>query len=378
MKYIKTEDIKNNDVLINVFAFGGLIVFFLVLRNIGSIFAQINWLIKILMPLFIAFAIYFLLLPLKNIFIKYLPKKLPKKSTNLISTLLTLAVVICFVFLFFFLFVPQLISSIEVLVVQMPNYFTQIVNWISGYVDSSDMITRINELVNNVIPYINSILESVKDFLIQFLSGSLPFLISLLTCISFLIVLLNDHTQLRIESRKFLYFAFPKKAAQTLLATVGDISIIFRKYFIGQLTDAALVGIVTLIVMLVLKLPYPVLIAFIIAVTNIIPFFGPFIGAIPCGILILMVNPFQALIFAIMILVIQQIDGNIIAPMIVGDSLSIPPIYILFSITVGGSLFGILGMLIGVPVFSVLMMLFKRFIMFIEEIRKKDESDSAI
>lgn len=378
MKYIKTEDIKNNDVLINVFTFGGLIVFFLVLRNIGSIFAQINWLIKILMPLFIAFAIYFLLLPLKNIFIKYLPKKLPKKSTNLISTLLTLAVVICFVFLFFFLFVPQLISSIEVLVVQMPNYFTQIVNWISGYVDSSDMITRINELVNNVIPYINSILESVKDFLIQFLSGSLPFLISLLTCISFLIVLLNDHTQLRIESRKFLYFAFPKKAAQTLLATVGDISIIFRKYFIGQLTDAALVGIVTLIVMLVLKLPYPVLIAFIIAVTNIIPFFGPFIGAIPCGILILMVNPFQALIFAIMILVIQQIDGNIIAPMIVGDSLSIPPIYILFSITVGGSLFGILGMLIGVPVFSVLMMLFKRFIMFIEEIWKKDESDSAI
>lgn len=370
MKSIKI-DVNRRDLLVNVLGFGALVIFFLVLKNLDAVRNLFFWIVSLLIPFFIAFALYFVLLPLKTLIFRIFPKQLSLRLRNKSATFLTCILVVLLIFLFFFLFVPQLISSIEILVTQLPTYFQQVSAFLSNYISSEELLSSLTNLLNSAVPYIKTFLESIKDILLGVLGGSLPFLVNALITISFLMVLLSEHQQLRVEARKFLFFTLPKTIASNVLSTIGDISTIFRRYMIGQLTDALLVGVVTFIGMMILGLPYPLLIAFIIAITNMIPFFGPFIGAIPCGILILIVNPIQALIFLIMILVIQQIDGNIIAPMIVGDSLDIPPIYILFAITIGGSLFGILGMLIGVPVFSVIMMLFKRLVLFIEKQRLK-------
>lgn len=369
MKYIKTKYIDKKEIFINVLAFGGLVVFFLVIRNLNTLMANIMWFLNFLLPFFIAYGLYFILLPIKERIYSLLPKRKFTRYANHFATLLTMMIVLLALVLFFFLIVPQLITSIEVLVTQIPDYYQQILNIAKQYIDSEVILEKLIELLNGLVPYVQTVLEALKNFLTSFISGSLPFLISTIATISFLVVLLSSHKLLRVEMRKLFFFLFNKKIAMNILQTTHDISRVFKRYLVGQLTDALLVGVVTFIAMIIFKLPYAVLIAFIIGLTNMIPFFGPFIGAIPSALLIFIVDPFQALIFVIIILVLQQVDGNIIAPMIVGDSLDIPPIYILFSITVGGSLFGILGMLIGVPVFTVLIMLFRRFIVFIESKR---------
>lgn len=133
-----------------------------------------------------------------------------------------------------------------------------------------------------------------------------------------------------------------------------DVKNVFQQYIIGNLLDSLIVGIVCWIGMLLLKIPYAPMIAFIVGVTNIIPVFGPFLGAIPVGIILFIVNPVYCLEFALFILILQQVDGNVIKPIILGDKMGISGFWILFSVSIGGSLFGIAGMLLGVPVFALI------------------------
>ena len=135
---------------------------------------------------------------------------------------------------------------------------------------------------------------------------------------------------------------------------------IFRRYFLVIVLDSLIMGIVCYILMKILGLPYAELISVIVGITNIIPFFGPFLGAIPSILIILMSSPMDAFIFALMILIVQQVDGNIICPAILGNSLGLKPILIIFAVTLGGGLFGIVGMIAGVPAFTVIYTIFKR------------------
>ena len=137
---------------------------------------------------------------------------------------------------------------------------------------------------------------------------------------------------------------------------------IFRRFFVGKALDSLIIGILCYILMKIFGLPYAELISVIVGITNVIPFFGPFIGAIPSILIILMSSPMDAFIFALLILGIQQLDGNVIGPAILGNSLGLKPIWIIFSVTVGGGLFGLLGMIAGVPAFTVVYTLFNRWI----------------
>ena len=134
------------------------------------------------------------------------------------------------------------------------------------------------------------------------------------------------------------------------------------KFFEGKLLDSLIIGIICFIFMILFRMEYSLLVAVIIGLTNIIPFFGPFIGAVPSIFILLIISPLQALIFAVFILVLQQVDGNIIGPRIIGDSVGLSSLWIMFAIIVGGAYFGVAGMILGVPVFSVIYTLLRDFV----------------
>ena len=153
--------------------------------------------------------------------------------------------------------------------------------------------------------------------------------------------------------KSLTYSVLPTHTANFLTLYTMDAKNVFQQYIVGNILDSFIVGIVCWLGMMLLHIPYAPMIGFIVGVTNVIPVFGPFLGAIPVILLLLMINPMNALVFAVFILILQQIDGNVLKPIILGDKLGISGFWILFSVTVGGSLFGVTGMFLGVPVFAL-------------------------
>ena len=169
-----------------------------------------------------------------------------------------------------------------------------------------------------------------------------------------MIYLLNIKESLSAQGKKFIYSVLPLKAANIVVAEFQFIKKAFSGFIIGKLIDSLIIGILCFILMHLFKLPYELLISVIIGVTNVIPFFGPFIGAVPCAILVFLISPKQCLYFIGLILVLQQFDGNILGPKILGESTGLSSFMVIVAIMVGGGLFGVPGMIVGVPVFAVL------------------------
>ena len=174
--------------------------------------------------------------------------------------------------------------------------------------------------------------------------------------------MLADKEHLLHQLRTVTHALLPRSAAEQTLRICHYANDNFTGFFIGKIIDSAIIGVITFVCMTVLRLDFAVLISVFIGITNIIPVFGPFIGAVPSIFILLLVNPIQALIFCILILLIQQFDGNFIGPKILGQSIGISALWVLFSIVVGGDLLGIPGMVIGVPVFATLYGLAQEFI----------------
>ena len=175
------------------------------------------------------------------------------------------------------------------------------------------------------------------------------------------IYLLFDKERYLALSRKVTIALFPDRIAKKTLELAKRADNICGRFLSGKIIDSAIIGVLTFVILSVTNMPFKTLVSFIIGVTNIIPFFGPFIGAIPSFLLILFVAPVKALWFLVIILIIQQIDGNIIGPKILGDSLGISPFWILFSILIAGKLLGFIGMVLGVPLFVFIYSILKEF-----------------
>jgi predicted PurR-regulated permease PerM len=188
-------------------------------------------------------------------------------------------------------------------------------------------------------------------------AGSLNTLVGIIVSI----YLIADRESLAYGGKRTLYAFLKKDNANHILNLAQETLMIFRRFFVGKALDSLIIGILCYILMKIFGLPYAELISVIVGVTNVIPFFGPFIGAIPSILIILMSSPMDAFIFALLILGIQQLDGNIIGPAILGNSLGLKPIWIIFSVSVGGGLFGLVGMIAGVPAFTVVYTWFKRW-----------------
>lgn len=254
-------------------------------------------------------------------------------------------------------------NSIASIVENFPRYIDNIQEWISSTLKNNpDMENTVNNLIStysekaeewlsqDLMPQMNSIIRELSSGLVGFIT----FIKNVILGIIVSIYMLYGKENLIANAKKGVYALFSTRRANQIIKDCQYIDATFGKYIIGMMLDSLNIAVWCYVGLLILQMPYAILISVVVGVTNFIPFFGPYLGAIPSAVLIFMVNPIQALYFIIFIFVLQQIDGNFIAPRILGDSTGMSSLMVLVAIMVGGGLFGIPGMLIGVPVCAVL------------------------
>ena len=347
-------------VIITVFT---IVLFYLGLSKLDSVLSRINVVLKVLEPFIFGFAIAYVM----NFILKFYEekifetnfiKRMKLKSKRGISLFFTYITSFFLVFLFFKFVLPQLVDSIIGLVNDVPSYINKSTRLINKFMSEYDIDYKYMSMINDN-------LQNLVDYLVKFATNLLPKIGGLLTefaskiwnivlGVIISIYLLSDKERMCALSKKIIYGLFPKKVASKIVEIVDRSNDIFGKFLWGKIIDSLIIGILAFVVLSICKMPYTLLISVIIGITNIIPFFGPFIGAIPSFFIILFVSPIKALWFLVIVLIIQQIDGNIIGPKILGDSIGISPFWILFSILIFGKLLGVVGMIIGVPVFAVI------------------------
>lgn len=373
-------------VLITVFT---IVLFYLGLSKLDSVLSRINIVIKMLEPFIFGFAIAYVM----NFILKFYEdkvfkvdviKKIKLKSGRGISLFFTYITSFFLVFLFLKFVLPQLIDSIIGLVNDVPSYISKSTIMINKFMSQYDIDYKYMSIINDN-------LQSLVNYLVKFATNLLPKIGMLLTELAsklwnivlgtiISIYLLADKEKMCALSKKILYGLFPKKAASKIVEIVDRSNDIFGKFLWGKIIDSSIIGVLAFIVLSICKMPYTLLISVIIGITNIIPFFGPFIGAVPSFFIILFVSPVKAVWFLVIVFIIQQIDGNIIGPKILGDKIGISAFWILFSITIAGKLLGVVGMVIGVPLFAVIYSLIKEYIesKLIQKNMKVDTADYMV
>ena len=353
-------------------------IIFLMIANWGVVLAVIGKFLTILMPFILGFFFACFINPLVKRVHSLLNRMKPGKGAKIkkaFSVIISYVVVIGVITVLLIYIIPQIKASIG----ELGNTIQD------GY---QYMITHQKEL-NEKIPFIGlgGGIEYIKEFAYKKImsNGSeiLPYVYhvssSLLTTsynvlmglvISIYIIL--DMKKLKRSARKVVYALSPKKKEQEVWQTMKQCSHIFNGFLIGKMIDSLIIGILCLIAMSILKLPYALLLSLIVCITNMIPYFGPIIGAIPGVMIYLFIDIRYALIFALMILILQQFDGLYLGPKILGDQTGIKPLWVIFGITVGGAYFGVMGMFLGVPVVAVIMYLLQLFLD--KKLKKKDIS----
>lgn len=327
---------------------------------------QLSFFQPIIMGLVMAYLFNFILeFAEKKILIPKAKFKREKKITRITSLAITYIIVFLLVYLFLYFILPELIASIVGLANDIPTYITNISRLVTDLMNRFHITDEVNILI----------LERWNEFmdnLVNFSTGLIPLLgTTVRTIFSSIwnvaigliisIYLLFDKERYLALSRKVTIALFPDKAAKKTLELTKRADNIFGKFLSGKIIDSVIIGFLTFVILSITNMPFKTLVSFIIGVTNIIPFFGPFIGAIPSFFLILFISPVKALWFLLIVVIIQQIDGNIIGPKILGDSLGISPFWILFSILVAGKLLGFIGMVLGVPLFVFIYSILKEF-----------------
>ena len=350
-----------------------VILFYLGISQMGIVLGKISGAIGILQPFIIGFSIAYIL----NFILKFFERlifnldfmnklELKHSSRRAIGLIVTYLVsfIVCCLFVKFVL--PQLIDSIVGLINDIPMY----INETSKFIDETLLKLNID---SKYLVLINDNFNKFIDYVIKFVTNLLPVIGTLVTSIAskiwniilgviISIYLLSDKERFCALSKKIIFALFPKIVAEKTIEITHRSNSTFGKFLIGKIVDSAIIGILTFLILTLCKMPYTLLISVIVGITNIIPFFGPFIGAIPSFIIILFVSPIKALWFLLIILIIQQLDGNVIGPKILGDSIGISAFWILFSILVAGKFLGLVGMIIGVPLFAIVYSLIKEVV----------------
>lgn len=370
LKMFKDPEIRKN---IFTYTISGLLIVIgaLIVLNIGGIADAIKGFLSVLAPFIWGVVFAFILSKFAVWFESILSDKLNFKVKRYLSTAASLILLILVLFLIALTIVPQLAESISSLSNTIVNFTSNAPQWIKNFRNNTTLPSNVaeliyeysNTLISSIWTFLKTSIPNIVNFTIDTVSGVLNFVIGFIICIYILI----DRENIIIKARRF-FKAFLNEKQYVDLTVIYNVSVSrFYRFFEGKLLDSLIIGIICFVVMTILKLDYAILISFIVFVTNIIPFFGPFIGAIPSALILLMVDPKQCLIFVILIFVLQQIDGNIIGPRILGDSVGLSSLWIMFAIIVGGAYFGFFGMLLGVPVFSVIYFLVQRKIKSIED-----------
>lgn len=337
------------------------VAFYMLLMNAQTFLNALGGVLNILSPFAGGVVIAYCLNPIVKVLMKHVFRGKQKLLglAMLIAYLVGLAIVV----LLMVLIVPQTISSIMMFYQNFDGYAKNLMAMLQDLdarypsVDLSLTITAVENLNATMSDLLAIVVKAVTDRvpqIIGYVSGMATSLVAVFTAIFSSIYLLLQKDQLLRHARVLTRAFLPKTAAETTLRICHDANRNFGGFFAGKIVDSAIIGVMTFVSMQLLGLSYAPLISIIVGITNIIPVFGPFIGAVPGALILLFLEPVQALIFLVLILVIQQLDGNVIGPMILGDSIGISALWVLFSIVVGGDLFGLVGMVVGVPLFATL------------------------
>ncbi len=298
-------------------------------------------------------------------------KKLFKVSRTL-SVILTTIIFLGIITGIVWLVVPQLYDSLKQLVGNMDSYFDNMQNLVENI---NEKFKKLNIPEDDIRNYMNTAYDKMQEFLnnrimpnmdkivVNIGSGvfsGLKFLYNFLIGIVASIYVMANKEYLESRGKKIVYAMFSVKRANAVLDGLSEMYRVFGQFINGKILDSLIIGLIMFIVSTIIKFPYAILISVIVGVTNVIPFFGPIIGAVPCFFIVLIADPFMSLILLVVILILQQFDGNILGPKIIGDTTGLSSFWVLTAVIVGGGLFGFFGMLLGVPVFACCYMYINR------------------
>ena len=374
-----------------------LLLFFL-LFHMKEVTGFLGTLGVILRPIFMGAVIAFLLLPVHRGILKFLMAMTTDKRKadhrnlsflNFVAIILSLLLAVFLIYLLMAMVIPQVWQSVVGLFQSIPDYIEVVQGWLQTFFeDNPDIQASVMSIYNSaatsleqwlnsdILPNLESVsttfqwvrttiwpnFTGVMAGVSGMVVGFLLLVKDLLIAIIVSVYLLARKDVFAAQSKKIVYSLFRTDIADLLVDEVRNAYKIMSGFINGKLVDSLIIGVICFICCSLFKFPYPALVATIVGVTNIIPFFGPFIGAVPCGLLILLVNPLQAVYFAIFILVLQQFDGNILGPKILGETTGLASFWVLFSILLFGGLFGFAGMVLGVPVFAMIYGLLSRLV----------------
>ena len=365
------------------------ILLFFVLEHFSAIRALLDTVAYILRPICYGMVLAFLLLPVHRRVLAVLTERFQggrdwfgKKQAvlNALSIFVSLAFAFLLLYILLAMVLPQLYWSVVGLFNALPGYFQSVQRWLTDFLaDNPDIQQLVLGYYRSAASYVNQWmssdlipnLESASSTIAWLRAEILPQLTGVVSGVSTVLMalfalfkdiivavivsvyLLARKDVFAAQAKKIVYSLCPTRAADLLVAETRRAYRIFSGFITGSLIDSFIVGVLCLLCFSIFHFPYPMLLAVVIGVTNVIPFFGPFIGGIPCGLLVLLVSPRQCLYFVLFIFVLQQIDGNILHPKILGDSVGLASFWVLFSVLLFGGLFGFAGLVLGVPLFAM-------------------------
>lgn len=356
--------------LMQILAFA--ILLYCGIEHFDVVIMVVRFVVGILMPFLIGGAIAFVLnVPMKKIEKLLFPKnkKLAKLKRPL-AYLLTLLCVIGILFLAMVVVIPELGNTVTLLMAQIPRAFDAVQKWIeeipAQYPALEPAIEEMNidwsSISASVVSFIQTAASGLVSSGVGLFSGIVSGVATFVISFTFSIYVLFQKERLSGQVRQVMYALFPNKLSEKIVSVSTLSNQIFSNFLSGQCVEAVILGTLFVIMMTIFRMPYAMLTGIVIAITALIPIFGAFIGCALGMILIVMVNPIQAVWFLILFLVLQQIEGNLIYPHVVGGSVGLPSIWVLAAVTIGGNLFGIIGILLFIPLCSVLYALFREFV----------------
>jgi len=332
----------------------------------GNLWGYITNFVDTIMPFLIGFALAFLLLPVVNrlesfnnqVFFR---KKPHPRLNRALSTAAAVLLLVGLVGGFIAILVPQLITSVKSILQYAGAFISMNSDRINEFllkheflsIEGEKLVIAWENVVSQLMNYTNLLVNNVKAITFGITSGVYTVVFHFLVGLIAAFYLLMDKETFCAQVKKLCYACFKRETCETLIYWTRRAHKIFAGFITGKIMDSLIIGLICYVCMLLFRIEYALLISVIVGVTNIIPFFGPFIGAVPSVLILLLVNPWSALWFVIFILILQQLDGNVIGPFILGDYVGLSAFWIMLAIVIGGGLFGFAGMLLGVPVFAL-------------------------
>ena len=361
-------------------AFAFLILYIIVNASVfGGVFSAV---MSVLTPIILGGALAYMLNPILKLFEFKVFKKLKnKKLLRGLSLLLTYVVALLIVVAVLLLLIPQLIQSIMDFAGKFDYYIDTTINALNDFIAKimdnngmNDVIRKesIFDAISNLVSKSGDLFSGIMGYIVEYGMGLIIGIKNAVLAVFISIYILSSKERLSAQTKKLTTAIFSPKGRRRFYRYVRLCDRTFGGFFVGKIIDSLIIGVITAIVLLIFRMPYVLLVSAIICITNVIPVFGPFIGAIPSFFIIFIVDPKKALLFLVLILLIQQLDGNVIGPKILGNSTNLSSLGVIISIIVMGEFFGVIGMIVGVPIFAVGVALIKEMIE--HRLRKKELS----